>query len=557
MKYTLLIADDEQMEREALRLIVNRESEHIGAIYDAANGREAVEKALAFSPDIVLLDIKMPGMNGVDAAMRILDKRPRTRIVFLTAYNYFDYAQQAIRLGVLDFIVKPATDDRILEAINRVVSDLEEYSVHGSKHTLTERRLVQAQCALEESLVISLVRGDQDASHVHDQIGALDLENRRCIAFALFFDFSSYPMGVDTDAQRLVLRRRCLNELKTRLRLFFDRFLMTHHDETAHVLAVLPERSTTAHDNADSTYGAGVDIAALETAVSDIRRIVGIQCFLGSDLVPRVLEQSGSGIQNAIFARGTARKHQRSVEIFDLHPPEERTPRPQAEVPYERASELDISRLIGALYDADQEQVGLVARRWFVNTSRREPDAQTVRRRVAELFVILAHEFEMDPQKILHDDRAVMDRIDMSADTSELERAMTDGIHALRQAVDRSVKREPVHHQIELARQYIDEHYHKQLALDDVAARVRLSPYYFSRVFKSYTGSNFVDYLNTRRIAAAKRMLRKGGLSVKEIAHSVGFTDPNYFAKVFKHHAHLTPSAYRNKIFPYSQDRTD
>ena len=110
--YTLLIADDEGLEREALRYIIQRGNERIDRIIEAANGREAVESARSQEPDIAILDIKMPGTNGVEAARKIKEFLPSCRIIFLTAFDTFDYAREALRLGAEDFLVKPVEDDR-------------------------------------------------------------------------------------------------------------------------------------------------------------------------------------------------------------------------------------------------------------------------------------------------------------------------------------------------------------------------------------------------------------------------------------------------------------
>lgn len=535
MKYSLLIADDEQMERDALRFIINRESGRIGEVYDAANGREAVARATEVMPDIVLLDIKMPGINGVDAAARILEQRPETRVVFLTAYNYFDYAQQAIRLGVADFIVKPATDERVLEVINRVVADLDAERQSGASHTITEQRLQQARCALEESLVLSLVRGEPESTHLDDQSDALDLRESRAVAFALQFDFSSYPMRVETDAQRLVLRRRCIGELKTGLAAYYDRFLCAHQGETAHMLAVLPDVTGTCPTP---------DHAVLEHTLNTIHDTVAIRCVLGADLVPRTIDAAGQGMQNAVLARGAARQQNHPVVVAG--------PDSLEMMRFEDAS-VATSRdtlereLVAAINRGEKAEAVGIGRRWLPDIISSHTSARAVRRRVTELMVILAHEFEIDPEEITTGNHPVMDRIEAAADTAELEHALSDGIGAVYDAVAGAERAEPVNRQVEEARLYIEREFRRHLTLEDVAAQVRLSPYYFSRAFKSHTGSSFVDYLNSQRVARARKLLRQSALTVKEIAHEVGYADPNYFSRVFKQHTHLTPTAYRSK----------
>lgn len=120
----LLIADDELIEREALHFIIGRSCPGIGTIEEASNGREAISINATFKPDIIIMDIKMPGVNGIDASKIIRQYNPDCRIILLTAFNYFDYAREAIKIGVKDFLVKPVQNDEIIQVINSVVDSI-------------------------------------------------------------------------------------------------------------------------------------------------------------------------------------------------------------------------------------------------------------------------------------------------------------------------------------------------------------------------------------------------------------------------------------------------
>ena len=117
----VLIADDEQMEREDLLEILQRKFAHRVEVRQAENGRAAVDAAALWGADLVLMDIEMPGMNGLDAARCILQQRPQCRIIFVTAYSLFSYAQEAVRLGARDYLVKPLDEDMVAAAVQRVL----------------------------------------------------------------------------------------------------------------------------------------------------------------------------------------------------------------------------------------------------------------------------------------------------------------------------------------------------------------------------------------------------------------------------------------------------
>lgn len=119
----ILIADDESVEREILCTILNSYPQI--KIYQAENGRLAVNFAQLFDVDIVLMDIEMPSINGIEASKQILKAKPSCRIIFVTAYSIFSYAREAVTLGAIDYILKPVDKEDVLRAVTRAVSQLE------------------------------------------------------------------------------------------------------------------------------------------------------------------------------------------------------------------------------------------------------------------------------------------------------------------------------------------------------------------------------------------------------------------------------------------------
>ena len=121
----LLIADDERMEREALADIVMRRFEHEVTVEMAENGRKAADTAVLWEADLILMDIEMPGMNGLDAARAVLEQRPECKVIFITAYSLFQYAHEAVHLGACDYLLKPVDPDETEAAIRRAIRQIE------------------------------------------------------------------------------------------------------------------------------------------------------------------------------------------------------------------------------------------------------------------------------------------------------------------------------------------------------------------------------------------------------------------------------------------------
>lgn len=123
--YRLLIADDEALEREGLELIIERMLPNTFQTIHAENGRVAIEKAEEYRPHIVLMDVNMPGIQGLEAIREIKHTLPDVKFVMVTAYDYFAYAKEALSLGVKEYLVKPAKREHIIHTLQQLIQELE------------------------------------------------------------------------------------------------------------------------------------------------------------------------------------------------------------------------------------------------------------------------------------------------------------------------------------------------------------------------------------------------------------------------------------------------
>ncbi len=121
----ILIADDESYERSLLGEIIDKRFGREAEIRMAENGRLAVDAAALWAADVALMDIEMPGVNGIDAARQILAQRPECKIIFVTAYSLFEYAHEAVKLGACDYILKPVEADDVERAVRRAAAQSE------------------------------------------------------------------------------------------------------------------------------------------------------------------------------------------------------------------------------------------------------------------------------------------------------------------------------------------------------------------------------------------------------------------------------------------------
>ncbi len=156
--YKLLIVDDEPLERQALRFFVEHSRLEIGGVLECGNGVDAVRLALTEQPDICILDIRMPGLSGLEVMEQVKSVNPKCRVIFSTAYSYFDYAVKALQLGALDFLVKPVKKEAFLRAINKAIDAVD--AEQGEREY--RRRAAGLCCVLEKRILQELVTGRID-----------------------------------------------------------------------------------------------------------------------------------------------------------------------------------------------------------------------------------------------------------------------------------------------------------------------------------------------------------------------------------------------------------
>lgn len=120
-KISLLLADDEPIARAFIKKFIEENDLPVSDLYEAANGEEAVTQTLQHDPDLILMDIRMPGMDGLEAAKAILEKKPAANITMLTAYGEFEYVRTALRAGVRDYLLKPVEHNLLASLITQTV----------------------------------------------------------------------------------------------------------------------------------------------------------------------------------------------------------------------------------------------------------------------------------------------------------------------------------------------------------------------------------------------------------------------------------------------------
>lgn len=513
----VLIAEDEALEKKALRFLLDklfRDSIQIAG--EASNGRDAIRQALEKQPDIVLMDINMPIVNGLEAGERIKEKRPDTEIIILTAFNYFSYMREAIHLEVADYLLKPYTDAEFTASIQRAMNRIEQKERHKSRMVEISRLYEQTTPFIEKEMVTGIVYGMRMTEEKYGEYRKIlgISGNRFACLIARPSPVSAGPAMVPGLKKRLggffakVIGNVCLNDI---------------------VLFVFDDQ---------------LDEKILSGRFGRLRRSIQ-----NGDGTPQGLPLNlGLGCANE-SSDGLYRTY--SQAKLELDRQNTRTDRPARESPRKKAdaaalrmvkqlsAEILNENLEGAFACCDSVLDSLLQK----NGSRLTPSLVQTYTRMMEKIVGNIIEFMGDGRKtqaheIMGDVPEFTALPDMQLYAHMVLKELVRRISAYKKSSQIAI--------VEKAKKYIAENYRKDIRLEAIAEHVSLSSYYLSRVFNKVEGIHLKDYLIKVRMEKAKNLLRQGNATIKQVSIDVGYPDPNYFSRAFKKYTQLSPKEYIN-----------
>ncbi|MGC9311888.1 MAG: response regulator transcription factor [Sediminispirochaetaceae bacterium] len=514
--YRILIADDERLEREALKFILNKGLDYPLEIQEAANGREAIVKSRSFQPDIVFMDIKMPGIDGMEASAGIREELPRVQLIFLTAFNRFEYAREAIHLGACDYLVKPSSESSVLETTERVIRKVEQMKKELDSRRNNELKLSRAAEYLENEFVYTAAMRGIRSGKFMDYIAIMDLtfKSGRGGVMKLFYD--SYPLQVESDYQRTILKRRCSLILKKRFAREGIRVLANIELAVIYFLVIIPEEANLERIDFDEVLN--------DTAVR-IRQDLSIDVHIGI----------GTGFtdpRSCLESFSTAGRSEGGREHDSAYPMD---------------LEMAMEKAVMKVDRGEADSVYAKIRDWFYVSDTAEEEKKQF---ILELTTVLRHSAAFQsPSGII---TGTVPNLSVSDPPDQLISSFRLFVNTLLSELEhiREIENDPA---VEQGCRYIEENYSKDISLEDAAAYCGLSSFYFSRLFKRKKQITFIDYLTKRRIEEARRLLAAEELSIKEISSRIGYSDPNYFTRVFRRVEGVSPSAYRSRIIRKGQ----
>ncbi|MEK5318721.1 response regulator [Paenibacillus sp. FSL L8-0644] len=524
--YRLLIVDDEYHIREGLKLMVAESGLSVEVSDVAGDGETALRLYTEQRPDMVLLDINLPDMSGLDVAKTIRDKDQQTPLLFLTGYESMTYIRQAVSLQAVDYLLKPVTSEDFEAALSRAEDRIAQWR-RSEEEAIHRHRSLEP--LYREHLLLDLLQQRRPAAEVIREMDGL----------RFFGETSGPPYTVLC----------CELEEASQQEAAASKSHGSMH-KSCHVFAGLAGEAA-----------AATGAKAHSAAVSRDRRVV-----LLATASCRAAERAAQQIRQAVQERLS-----QSVSIGISRPVQRMEQLPEAYEEAVQAAEhrgwVGYSQIIPyeSIQAAEPNSSQLLEKELLMITEIRAGNDAAVHAILQEWSGQLAGlpfkqvkmivtQLVLFVMRIVQSDASVgqtsMQEHDPLLELSRLRHGpeMVDYVSRYFVRVGRHVREsreKGIPRKFQRAKEWIREHLQEDGGLNRLAEYMNMSPKYLSARFKQVTGESFADYQTRVRFERARELLLDPNRKVAEVAELVGFTDTNYFSIAFKKHTGLTPTEFR------------
>ena len=518
--YRVLLVDDEENIREGISRKMDWQGLGFSLAGEASNGRDALELAEEILPDVVLTDIKMPFMDGLELCGSLTELLPVSKFVIFSGFDDFEYAKQAIRRNVSEYILKPINADELSAVLRRLKGELDRERAERRDVELLRSRYVKNLPVLRELFYTNLLDGRLEAGTERARAAQLDIALRgEKWAVALAY------IGGSRDALSTLSVQKLLEEALTEYRCK----LFLYNDWIALILSLTETFSVYDLIRAlDRACALTASYLALTLTVG-----VGAPCRELSSL-PRSAAEARTALEyRSIVGRGQV------IYIGDLEP--------------DRSlllsfDEADERVLTAAIKLGNEREVRSAAAALAGKLQEVKPSAGQYNLFLLELvthLLKLTRRSGIGAEEVFGADFSLPPQMSELPSLTELEDWCAERCLRLHTLIRRR-QTASAGRTVETAMEYIRQHYgESDLSVEKLCAYLHLSSTYFSTLFKRETGTTFTAYVTAVRMEAAAEAIRTTEEKTYLIARQCGYEDPNYFSYVFKRHFGTTPTKYR------------
>lgn len=519
----MLIVEDEKLEREGLVDFFDWNSFGIEIAGVACDGIEGLEFAERIKPDIIITDIKMPGLDGITMSKKIRDFLPQAKIIILTGYDDFKYTKEAIRFRANAYILKPVEDDEMLNVIQNV---LEECKSDRNMET----KLSKGYYIERNKFVMDLLQGKLDSDEIERRIFEykVDLKVKN--------EFIVIVIKLNEDKNKL------LNSLSSQIEnMINEHIFLKVNFEDEKVIAICLNIS----DKQNKFLSSICERLLKHTMEKELLTTIGVGKTVGSLLeIKDSFERAKESVEYGVFWNVSGLIYYKDI-LEDQKNYNEK-----------------IGEFIIKGNNLSKELIHMVA-------SLEENRVYELLKEIFELFYqnknvdkkyiydylyniiyetsLLVFSFNKNSEEV------VVSRNDFVKQFLELKslKQMEDNIYTFFDRIIRTInekRNKKDEYIIKSVIKLIEDKYMTDICLKNIASEVFLSPNYLGNIFKKYIGKSFNDYLSEYRMEKAKELLKTSNKKVSVIASEIGIPNTSYFCMVFKSIFGMSPREYQEII---------
>lgn len=536
----VFLAEDEVIIRKSIKNNVEWKKHGYELVGEAGDGEMALPLIKELKPDILITDIKMPFMDGVELGKILKTEMPDLSVIFLTGYDDFSYAKEAISIGVAEYLMKPVTGEQLIAALDKVKNQIEEKKILTDNMTRLEQESHKNVQIKRYRFFGELVRSKMPVSKLIKMGNELGIS---VMASTYTVVLLKYYFNHTDDKER---KRQAEEAGKLLSQSESLEHVVMFQRATEGYIFLLKAQSDEDIDKIRETFlNKVVEIAS---GFEDIGYFIGV-----GETVHRVHEISRSyDTASVAFAKQYEMEKNKVVYYSRLDKKEEAED-VSLNIDFREINmeKTDKAVLVKFLKNGTKEEADEFVESYFKAFGEKNMESFLFRQYIILDICFIINEFL---EQIQGGKKRIAEKMFGKnykfADVDTLDKTKDYVKKLIKMVIDlrsESVvkKYQPM---IEEATEYIREHFSDDdMSLNVVADVVGLSPSHFSTVFRQEVGSTFVEYLTMVRMEEAKTLLKCTSLKSSEIGYRVGYKDPHYFSFLFKKTQKCTPKEYRMK----------
>jgi two-component system response regulator YesN len=515
--YKLVLVDDEEIVRRGLRYFLDWESLGFQIAADFEDGKETIDYLKNHEVDIVLSDIRMAEINGIQLAKHIYENYPQTRVIIISGYKDFEYAQQAIAYNVENYLLKPTKYDEIMEVFQNLKHKLDHKKSTHIQQQQQSVRYDELLPLLKEQFYTDLVMGalrSTNELHKRIQLLSLSLDPAHCPCALIELELCE-PEKLAMKREKLTYSLKSIFLAENALFLYKAVF----NDYQGLQLLAFPNQ-TVSQDK------------LCEQLVTELNEIIArIRNNFDIEIRYRVTATFHDLFELAQF----------SVPLKLVYSQTQGKDRLES-IEYENLLEKYKLFMANVTDGQTEETMSLLDR---LLDEFRDLPISFVHRMIMDLFAMVFRYYAdrglvgKIPHETTHNYHIVIE-------ISDLENVRKWAKQYIQDLMVLNVNSKETNAKliVDAAQKYIMQNFHRDLSLEEVANHVFLNHIYFSRIFKLAVGINYIDYLTQLRIQKAIELLETRQYRIHEITEKVGYLNSKYFARLFKQTTGVSPKDY-------------